>query len=197
MKTIRVDVDYAYVSRWKSFLSVFLHKKLGKGYLVNAKVIAKIVNDSSNKVKCFWFFTIQTLPDTELLNLISNSKHEVCLHYVKDLYSEWLIFRGHLAKLGYKRFCWFYNRHGVERFLARVIWRKIGDAPLIVSGPLKYFGERNCVKLDVLCYFCSDEKVFEIAKVNDVYHIHDVWLNQSGKLNRRGAFQNVLVRLLE
>ena len=48
MIKLRLDVDYPYPSRAKSFLYIALRikKRKGKDYLKNAQVIAKMVNES-------------------------------------------------------------------------------------------------------------------------------------------------------
>ncbi len=45
---LRMDVDYPYPSRSKSFLYVTLgiKNRKGKGYLKNARIIAKMINES-------------------------------------------------------------------------------------------------------------------------------------------------------
>ncbi len=69
MIKLRIDVDYPYTSRAKSFATVYL-KRNGKGqdYLRNACIIAKMVNESAKDVKAYWFFTPYTVPDKRLLS---------------------------------------------------------------------------------------------------------------------------------
>ena len=76
MIKLRIDVDYPYPSRAKSFLCVALRIKTrnGKDYLKNACVIAKMINESPKEVKAYWFFTPYTIPDKKLLELIEPSK---------------------------------------------------------------------------------------------------------------------------
>ena len=201
---IRIDVDYPYVNRLKSFLAVFLRVKLGKGYLANAKEIAKMVNGSKKEVKCYWFFTIQTMPDAELMHMLLSKKHEICLHAVKDVFSEGWDLQWHASELlldmGKKELktVRYFNQHGVRRLLAKVIWRKFTKG-LQNQFPLQYFGEKNCVKLDMLCYqMQDDEKAYQIAKNAEVIHIHPEFLNENSKLkfNKRGLYRDVLERLL-
>jgi len=56
MIKIRLDVDYAYPSRPKSFFFTFLSVKVKKNYLKNAKIIARMINESPKEVKAYWFF---------------------------------------------------------------------------------------------------------------------------------------------
>jgi len=63
MIKIRIDVDYAYASRPKSFVYTFLKRKPRKNYLANSKIIANMINETPCEVKAIWFFTPQTLPD--------------------------------------------------------------------------------------------------------------------------------------
>ncbi len=82
MIKLRIDVDYPYSSRAKSFLYIALRIKStkNKDYLRNACIIAKMVNDSSNPVMAYWFFTPYTIPDKRLLDLLNPKKHEIALH---------------------------------------------------------------------------------------------------------------------
>ncbi len=86
MIKLRIDVDYPYPSRAKSFLCVALgiKSKNGKDYLKNAHVIARMINESSKEVKAYWFFTPYTIPDKKLLDLLNPEKHEVALHVAND-----------------------------------------------------------------------------------------------------------------
>ena len=79
---IRIDVDYPYTSRIRSFLYTALGIKTSRAYLENSKIIARMINESERDFRAYWFFTPKTIPDKELLKLIDNSKHEVALHIV-------------------------------------------------------------------------------------------------------------------
>ena len=203
MITLRIDVDYAYSNRLKSFLATFLNVKLGKGYLENSKIIAKMINASSKDIKAYWFFTTQTAPDCELFNLINNSKHEVCLHAVKNVYEEWMFLERHFMRLfGKKSFEYmlfepkikYYNVHGVKRFLMKIIWHKTNRG--LTQKLLLYFSNNNTVGLDMLCSCVGQRKAYEIAKGFQIIYFHPDWLFQTGKLNRRGRFFEVLEKLL-
>jgi hypothetical protein len=95
MIKLRIDVDYPYPSRTKSFLCVALgiKSKRGKGYLKNARIIAKMINDSQMEVKAYWFFTPYTIPDERLLDLLNPQKHEVALHVANDATKELKVLR--------------------------------------------------------------------------------------------------------
>ena len=49
MIKLRMDVDYPYPSRFQSFLFTVLNRKIGKNYLKNSKIIAKMVNESPER----------------------------------------------------------------------------------------------------------------------------------------------------
>ena len=76
MIKLRIDVDYPYPSRTKSFLCIALgiKSKNGKDYLKNARIIAKMINESQKEVMAYWFFTPYTIPDKRLLDLLEPSK---------------------------------------------------------------------------------------------------------------------------
>jgi hypothetical protein len=76
MIKIRLDVDYAYASRQKSFLCTFLNVKVKSGYLKNSKIIAKMVNESPNEAKAYWFFAPYTMPDKEMTELMRPDRHK-------------------------------------------------------------------------------------------------------------------------
>ena len=91
MIKLRIDVDYPYPSRAKSFLCVALRikKKLSKNYLRNSRVIATMINESKKDLKACWFFTPYTVPDKELLDLLNPERHEVALHVATNPNKEW------------------------------------------------------------------------------------------------------------
>ena len=86
--TLRIDVDDPYPSRLRSCLYTALGIGASKEYLKNSKIIARMINESPQNVKAYWFFTPKTIPDKELLALIDNSRHEVALHIANDPYKE-------------------------------------------------------------------------------------------------------------
>jgi len=197
MIKFRIDVDYAYPSRPKSFLHTALNIKIGKDYLKNAKIIARMINESPKTVKAYWFFTSKTVPDRELLDMLDKRKHEVALHIVNYPYDELkLLEKTTGRKLNY------YTIHGTARLLGRVIWKRWKTkAPEIPEKfPLESFHEYPFVGLDWFCYKMSSGEAFQIARKSiaegKVLHIHPVWLFQRGKTNRRGSFYSTFRRLL-
>ncbi|MCX8150099.1 MAG: hypothetical protein N3D85_01120 [Candidatus Bathyarchaeota archaeon] len=199
MIKLRIDVDYPYPSRIQSFLFTLLNTKVSRNYLRNAKIIAKMVNESPKEVMAYWFFTPQTIPDKELLELLHPERHEVALHVANDPYCE-------LEKLekATKRKVKFYTVHGTARLLARLMWRrKLWEprAQIPKGFPLKSFYEFPTLGLDVLCYCNSTDQVVEMAKKSikkgEVLHIHPEWLFQRGTLNHRGPYYEVLRILLQ
>ncbi|MEM4703881.1 MAG: hypothetical protein QXJ02_02290 [Candidatus Bathyarchaeia archaeon] len=197
MIKFRIDVDYPYPSRIKSFIYVFLGIKKSKDYLKNSKIIAKMMNETRKKVKAYWFFTIKTLPDEELLSLLNNNVHEIALHVVNNPNEE---LRKAEEVTGRK--INYYTIHGTERLFGRIIWgrwrRKVPKIP--ETFPLKSFHELPTIGLDRLCYFHSAEEAQKIAedKIRKGYvvYFHPIWLFQRGTLNHRGPFYEALRRIL-
>jgi hypothetical protein len=195
---LRIDVDYPYPSRARSFFYTALNAKISKDYLKNAKMLAKIINKSAKNVKAYWFFTPKTIPDNELLTLLNGRKHEVALHLVNDPKRE-------LEKLkkATKRKIRYYTIHGTARLIARVMWKRWETkAPLIPKDfPLKSFHQFPTSGLDRLCYKHSPEQAVKIAegyiKDEKVLEIHPIWLFQRGTINHRGPFYETLRRILE
>ncbi len=199
MIKLRIDVDYPYPSRLQSFLFTLLRTKVNKNYLRNAKIIAKMINESRQEVMAYWFFTPQTTPDKELLRMLHPERHEVALHVANNPYAE-------LEKLEKttKRKIKFYTVHGTARLLARLMWRRKLWEPRahIPEGfPLKSFYEFPTLGLDILCYGNSTNQAVKIAeesiKKGEVLHVHPEWLFQRGTLNHRGPYYETLKSLLQ
>ena len=207
-KTTRVklyiDVDYAYPSRAKSFLATFLKQKIGKNYLKNSKTLAKMINETQREVKAYWFFTPYTTPDTELLKLLQNNRHEVALHVTNKPYQELeRLEKATGQKINY------YTVHGTERLLGRLIWRRKlsqDKIPIPYDFPLKSFYDEFRNKeldwgFDRACYTTTTAQILNMAEQNiakgAVLHIHPEWLFQRGTLNHRGPFYAPLKSLLE
>jgi hypothetical protein len=195
---LRIDVDYPYPSRIKSFLCVGLNIKTNKDYLKNSKILARMINESTKNVKAYWFFTPKTVPDRELLTLVNSGKHEISLHIVNDPKRE-------LKQLekATRRKIRYYTIHGTARLLARIMWKrwKTKSPHIPKDFPLQSFHQFPTSGLDVLCYTQSTEQVVKIAegfiKDGKVLEIHPIWLFQRGTLNHRGPFYETLRRILE
>jgi len=199
MIKLRLDVDYAYPSRIKSFLYTALNRKTDKNYLKNSKIIAKMINESPREVKAFWFFTPYTTPDKELLELLTSDKHEVALHVANDPYGE-------LEKLeqATNRKVEFYTVHGTARLLARLMWRrKLWEARASIPDgfPLQSFYEFPTLGFDLACHNNPPAQAVEIAEASiakgEVLHIHPEWLFQRGTYNHRGPFYEPLKKILQ
>jgi len=194
----RIDVDYPYPSRIKSFIYTAFDIKTSKDYLKNPKIIAKMINDSQKNVKAYWFFTPKTIPDKEMLKLLDNDKHEIALHIVNNPYREWK----RLEKAAGKKIS-YYTIHGTARLLARIMWKrwktKTPKAP--PEFPLRSFYKFPSKGLDVICYSLPTEQAVRIAekciKKGYVLHLHPIWLFQRGKINRRGPVYKTLIKILE
>jgi hypothetical protein len=199
MIKLRIDVDYPYPSRTKSFLSIILRRKVGKDYLKNSKIIAKMINESPSEIKAYWFFTLHTIPDRELLELLKGDKHEIALHVVNNPYAELeLLEKTTKQKLNY------YTIHGTARLFARLMWgRRIGeDRAQIQNGfPLKSFHEFPTLPLDFVCHTNSVTKAVKTAENSitkeEVLEIHPEWLFNRGTINRRGPFYETLRNILK
>lgn len=195
---LRIDVDYPYPSRIRSFIYTAFGVEVGRDYLKNSKIVAKMINESPKEVMAYWFFTPKTIPDEELLRLLKKDRHEVALHVVNDPYKELALLQRTVG-----RTINYYTVHGTARFIARIMWRRwMANAPQIPSGyPLRSFYEFPTLDLDVLCHDSEPERAFQIAnrhvEKGDVLHIHPIWLFQRGRLNHRGPYFQTLREILE
>ena len=199
MIKLRLDVDYAYPSRNKSLICTALKIRPKKDYLKNSKVIAKMVNETQQEIKAYWFFTPLTLPDQKMMDLMDSKRHEVALHVAVNPCKELEI----LEKLTSQKIR-YYTIHGTERLLGRIIWgRKLGQTrvPIPEGFPLQNFWDFPTLSLDRVCYDKSTEEVHKIAQesvVEDkVLHIHPDWLFKKGKFNHRGPYYEVLREILD
>jgi hypothetical protein len=196
--TLRIDVDYPYTSRIRSFMYTALGIKTSGAYLKNSKIIARMINKSPRAVRAYWFFTPKTIPDKELLELIDNPKHEVALHVANDPYAE----LRNLEQRTRKKIS-HYTIHGTSRLLARVMWRRLKSrAPKIPDDfPLQSFHEFPTTGIDSLCYLYPVERVKQLAedaiREGNVIYFHPIWLFQRGKMNHRGPFYEVLREILQ
>jgi hypothetical protein len=196
---LRLDVDYAYPSRQKSFVCTILGIRGGKDYLRNPKIIAKMINESNKQVKAYWFFTPTTIPDEEMLDLMNEERHEVALHIINHPHEE-------LQNLeqATKRKVNYYTVHGTQRLFARWMWgRNLRTARLDVPPdfPLTPFYTFYTESVDVWSYKLPPEQVLQkteasIAK-GDFLHFHPEWLFQRGTINRRGPYYETLKRILD
>jgi hypothetical protein len=200
MIKLRLDVDYPYPSRAKSFLYIALRikKRKGKDYLKNARIIAKMVNESPKEVMAYWFFTPYTIPDKKLLDLLNPDRHEVALHVVNDPYREWKILENET-----NRTVKYYTIHGTEGLIAQLLWgRKIGQkqAKIPSDFPLKSFHDFPTNSLEMARYrhgLNETKKVEEWINENHVLAIHPEWLFKKGEKNHRGPFYDILKSILE
>jgi hypothetical protein len=194
---LRIDVDYPYPSRIRSFLYTSLGIRTSKEYLKNSKIVARMINESPREVKAFWFFTVKTIPDKELLALLNTDRHEIALHVVNDPLGELKILESSTG-----RKIQYYTVHGTARLLARAMWgRWQGRAPVIPKGfPLKSFHEFPTVGIDSLCFSTSPDQVSRIAEdyaeKGYVIYFHPIWLFQRGRLNQRGPFYQAFKKIL-
>jgi hypothetical protein len=149
-------------------------------------------------VKVYWFFTPKTIPDKELLELLSSYKHEIALHIVNNPYEELkLLEKTTGRKMNY------YTIHGTARFFARIMWKrwKVKEPEIPSTFSLSSFHQYPTFGLDGVCHICNDEEAFKRANSDiergQVVYFHPIWLFQRGKLNHRGPFYETLRRILE
>ena len=201
MIKLRIDVDYPYPSRAKSFLYVALRIKNGKSkdYLRNACVIAQMVNDSTNPVMAYWFFTPYTIPDKRLLGLLDPKKHEIALHVANKPIEEWKTLENET-----NRKVKYYTIHGTQRLFARLLWgRKIGQSQATIpSGfPLTSFHDFKTMSLDRERYLRGCQDVVDGIQVwldqEVVMSVHPEWLFESTKKTQRGPYYDVLKSILK
>lgn len=195
---IRVDVDYPYPSRLRSFFYTAFGIRAGRDYLKNPKIVAKMINESAKEVKAIWFFTPKTLPDKELLLLLDNSKHEIGLHIINNPYGELKLLEETIGKKVN-----YYTIHGTARLLGRIIWKrwKANKPKIPDSFPLQSYYQFTTSSLDVICHTHNTEQSVKMAEdyiaEDHVIHFHPIWLLQRGRINHRGPFYETLKRLLE
>ena len=201
MIKLRIDVDYPYSSRTKSFLYLALgiKKRKSKDYLKNARIIAKMINESPKEVMAYWFFTPYTIPDKKLLDLLNSDRHEVALHVATNPYREWKILENET-----NRTVEYYTIHGTSRLFSQLLWgRKIGQKQAKVPSdfPLKSFHDFTTRSLDTVRFESgfegSKQKAEEWINQNYVLSIHPEWLFKMGKRNGRGPYYDVLKDILE
>jgi hypothetical protein len=201
MIKLRIDVDYPYPSRTKSFLCVALRikQKHSNDYLKNARIIAKMINESSQPVKAYWFFTPYTIPDKRLLYLLDPEKHEVALHVANNPVKEWQDLEN---KTGRK--IQYYTIHGTQRLFAKLLWgRKISQKQAIIPKdfPLTSFHDLHTMSLDrdryLHGYKTALKETLEWIEQDIVMSIHPEWLFVSTKKTMRGPFYDVLKTMLD
>lgn len=198
MIKLRIDVDYPYPSRLRSFIYTALEIKVGKDYLKNSKILARMINDSPKQVKAYWFFTFQTVPDEEMLHMLNDAKHEIALHVVNHSYTE-MAFLEEATKKKVR----YYTIHGTSRLMGKILWKRWkAKTPLIPQDfPLQSFHQFPTVGLDRRCYANSTAEAVEIAKDSiaegKILELHPEWLFQRGTINLRGPYYKVLRHILE
>jgi CO dehydrogenase/acetyl-CoA synthase epsilon subunit len=195
---LRIDVDYPYPSRLKSFIYTALNVKVGNDYLKNSKILARMINESPKDVKAYWFFTQKTIPDEELLAMLNGQKHEVALHIVNQPYAEM-----EFLKTATGRQIRYYTIHGTARLIGRILWKRWkAKAPSIPQDfPLQSFHQFPTLVLDGCCYAKGAAKAVKVAedsiKQGKILEVHPEWLFQRGTINHRGPYYKALRKILE
>ena len=191
--TIRIDVDYPFPSRFRSFFYVAFGIRISGEYLKNSKIIARMINESPEDIEAHWFFTPKTIPDRQMLATMNDKRHAVELHVVNDPLKE---LKNLEEKTGRKAN--YYTIHGTARLLARIMWRRWkATAPGIPKDfRLKSFQHIPTFGLDRICYAHTTEQAVTIAQnylaKGYVLYFHPIWLFQKGTINQRSAYYQAL-----
>ena len=197
MIKLRIDVDYPYPSRLRSFIYTALNIKARKDYLKNSKILAGMINESTEDVKTYWFFTPKTIPDKELLDALNEEKHEVALHIVNQPFAEQKLLENETSRKIH-----YYTVHGTSRLLGRIIWKRWkAKAPSIPQNfPVQSFHQFPTLSFDSCCYSKGTAKAVEAAEISisqgKILEIHPEWLFQRGTINHRGPYYGALRTLL-
>jgi hypothetical protein len=201
MIKLRIDVDYPYPSRARSFLYVALgiKSKKGSSYLKNACIIARMINESPRNVKAYWFFTPYTVPDQRLLELLNQPRHEVAIHLANNPLKEWKTLEketGRQVKL--------YTIHGTSGNLARLIWRRKLRGPQVViphGFPLEDFHKNETFSIDRDRYKYGFDKIVSLIGEwigqGVVLSFHPEWLFEKNDKTQRGPVYDALRAVLK
>jgi hypothetical protein len=200
MIKLRIDVDYLYPSRAKSFLYVALGIKSKKGsYLRNARIIARMINESQREVKGYWFFTPFTIPDPKLLELLNNERHEIALHVANKPLEEWKTLEKETS-----RKVNLYTIHGTSGKFARLIWhRKISGQQVVIPPdfPLTDFHQHKTLSIDRDRYKYGFYKIVPLIEEwigqGVVLSFHPEWLFKKNDKNQRGPVYDTLRAILK
>jgi hypothetical protein len=190
---LRIDVDYPFPSRFRSFFYVAFGLRMSGEYLKNSKIIARMINESPEDIEAHWFFTPKTIPDAQMLALTNNNRHALELHLVNDPFKE-------LENLEKKtgRKASYYTIHGTARLLARIMWKrwKIKEPAIPKNFRLRSFHDVPTFGLDKICYAHTTDQAVEIARnylaKRYVLYFHPIWLLQKGTINQRSAYYQAL-----
>jgi hypothetical protein len=200
MIKLRLDVDYPYPSRAKSFLYVALRikSKKSKDYLRNSRVIARMVNESKVDVNAYWFFTPYTIPDKRLLDMLNPEKQFVALHIANNPIEEWKTLEAETDRKVEN-----YTIHGTSNLFAKLLWGRgfKSQAAIPADFPLKSFHDLHNISLDRERYLRGYETAVKYARdwiEHDIaLEVHPEWLFEANKKTRRGPYYDVLKTLLE
>jgi hypothetical protein len=199
MIKLRIDVDYPYPSRPKSFLYVALGIKSKKGsYLKNSYIIARMINESPRNVKAYWFFTPYTIPDQGLLKLLNQQRHELAIHLASRPFEEWKTLEKETG-----RQVKFYTIHGTSGKLARLIWRRKLKGPQVAiptDFPLENFHNNKTFSIDRIRYEYGFEKILPLLEEwigqGIVLSFHPEWLFKKNDKTHRGPVYDALRSVL-
>jgi hypothetical protein len=200
MIKLRIDVDYPYPSRAKSFAYVALGIKSKKGsYLTNARIIARMINESPREVKGYWFFTPYTIPDKKLLKLLIPEKHEIALHVANKPFDEWKTLEKETS-----RQVKIYTIHGTSGKFARLIWHRKLSGPQVViprDFPLSDFHSNQTLSIDRDRYKYGFDKIVPLIEEwigqDAVLSFHPEWLFEKNDKSQRGPVYDALRAILK
>jgi hypothetical protein len=199
MLIFRVDVDYAFPSRLKSFVYTLFRWRSDKDYLLFAKVLARLFNRSKQDVKVYWFFSSYNFPDAEMLGLLKSDRHEIGLHVINNPKQE----LSQLEVVAQQKIN-YYTIHGTARLLGQIVWhRQLGQKQAEIPSDfrLKSFHSDNTYCLDDFCYRLTEvestKAIKHFIEEGGITEIHPEWLLKRGTFNHRGPYIKVLQNILE
>jgi hypothetical protein len=200
MIKLRIDVDYPYPSRAKSFAYVALGiKSKSSSYLKNARIIARMINESPREVKGYWFFTPYTIPDKKLLKLLNPQKHEIGLHVANKPFDEWKTLEKETS-----RQVKIYTIHGTSGKFARLIWHRKLSGPQVVipkDFPLTDFHSNQTLSIDRDRYKYGFDKIVPLIEEwigqDAVLSFHPEWLFEKNDKSQRGPIYDALRAILK
>jgi hypothetical protein len=202
MIKLRIDVDYPYSSRARSFLTVALRikSKRSSDYLKNARILAEMINASPREIKAYWFFTPYTIPDKWLLNLLDPEHHEVGLHVANKPFEELKTLEKETG-----RTVKYYTIHGTQHMFARLIWgrrRNQSQAVIPKDFPLISLLPPTTITMSLdreryrQGYESSLKDTEHWIAEGVVLSVHPEWLFERNDKTQRGPYYDVLKTIL-
>jgi hypothetical protein len=175
-----------------------IRSKKSPDYLQNARIIARMVNESPQEVMAYWFFTPYTIPDQRLLTMLNPTNHEVALHVVNNPFKEWK-----KLEADTNRTIKCYTIHGTGGAINKLLWGRGFNTGVKIPEdfPLEAFQKPNDLSLDRERYRLGYDIVlkgsYEWIKEGLALSIHPDWLFSKTNRSMRGPFYDVLKTILQ